>query len=368
MSEQMSMFDGGGGKKKKRGGGAGGPPPPPNEVAAPLHLEARRRYLNYALSVITSRALPDVRDGLKPVQRRILYTMWQQNLTADVKHRKCAKVVGDVGTGGGAWLGAAKSGMTILTVPGWGEVHQTACTGTDSVSFTNTTAGSVQHVYAQAGSYTAKVRVTDSEWPACASTTVTITTYSPGANSPPQVGSFAATLSNGTFGLPNSTTTFSLQVADQDNDSLFIIWVFGDGKTGTSTTPASTTQRTVTASHVYTAVGRYTVTATVTDNQTGGTLPHYVTKFVNVTIQVPAAGGGGGTSAAPNPFINYGIPLGIVAIIVIAVAVAMVRRRRAAKEEERERRRLLAKEKQRRAIAKWHRPHPAHRRGYAQAW
>jgi DNA gyrase/topoisomerase IV subunit A len=37
-----------------------------------------------------------VRDGLKPVQRRILYTMWQQNLTADTKHRKCAKVVGDV--------------------------------------------------------------------------------------------------------------------------------------------------------------------------------------------------------------------------------------------------------------------------------
>ena len=93
----------------------------------------------------------------------------------------------------------------------------------------------------------------------------------------------------------------------------------------------------MTASHVYTAVGRYTITATVTDNQTGGALPHFVTKFVNVTIQVPAAGGGGGTSAAPNPFINYGIPLGIVAIIVIAVAVAMVRRRRAAKEEERER-------------------------------
>ncbi len=57
---------------------------------------AQSRYLNYALSVITSRALPDVRDGLKPVQRRILYTMWQQNLTADTKHRKCAKVVGDV--------------------------------------------------------------------------------------------------------------------------------------------------------------------------------------------------------------------------------------------------------------------------------
>jgi DNA gyrase subunit A len=64
--------------------------------AVALHEAAQARYLNYALSVITSRALPDVRDGLKPVQRRILYTMWQQSLTADVKHRKCAKVVGDV--------------------------------------------------------------------------------------------------------------------------------------------------------------------------------------------------------------------------------------------------------------------------------
>ena len=75
------------------------PPPPPGGTppdAVSLHEAAQSRYLNYALSVITSRALPDVRDGLKPVQRRILYTMWQQNLTADAKHRKCAKVVGDV--------------------------------------------------------------------------------------------------------------------------------------------------------------------------------------------------------------------------------------------------------------------------------
>ncbi|MEO8076083.1 MAG: DNA topoisomerase IV subunit A [Acidobacteriota bacterium] len=75
----------------------GRPPGGPTEPeAVELHEAAQSRYLNYALSVITSRALPDVRDGLKPVQRRILYTMWQQNLTADVKHRKCAKVVGDV--------------------------------------------------------------------------------------------------------------------------------------------------------------------------------------------------------------------------------------------------------------------------------
>src|SRR5216110_2833575 len=72
------------------------PPPSGGAEVVPLHEAAQTRYLNYALSVITSRALPDVRDGLKPVQRRILYTMWQQNLTADVKHRKCAKVVGDV--------------------------------------------------------------------------------------------------------------------------------------------------------------------------------------------------------------------------------------------------------------------------------
>ena len=59
--------------------------------------EARRRYLNYALSVITSRALPDVRDGLKPVQRRILYAMWNdEHLYPDAKHRKSAKVVGSV--------------------------------------------------------------------------------------------------------------------------------------------------------------------------------------------------------------------------------------------------------------------------------
>lgn len=62
----------------------------------PLSQETRRRYLNYAMSVITSRALPDVRDGLKPVQRRILYVMFEElRLTADSKPRKCAKITGD---------------------------------------------------------------------------------------------------------------------------------------------------------------------------------------------------------------------------------------------------------------------------------
>ena len=63
----------------------------------PFHIATRRRYLNYALSVITSRALPDVRDGLKPVQRRILYTMQNDlRLGPATKPLKCARIVGDV--------------------------------------------------------------------------------------------------------------------------------------------------------------------------------------------------------------------------------------------------------------------------------
>jgi DNA gyrase subunit A len=70
-------------------------------IAAPLETDLREaaeeRYLSYALSVITSRALPDVRDGLKPVQRRILYAMWQNlRLTAGARPRKSAAIVGEV--------------------------------------------------------------------------------------------------------------------------------------------------------------------------------------------------------------------------------------------------------------------------------
>src|SRR3990172_4967032 len=62
-----------------------------------LRSAAEERYLSYALSVITSRALPDVRDGLKPVQRRILYAMYQNlRLTAGARPRKSAAIVGDV--------------------------------------------------------------------------------------------------------------------------------------------------------------------------------------------------------------------------------------------------------------------------------
>ena len=64
--------------------------------SAPLHELANSRYLNYALSVITSRALPDIRDGLKPVQRRILYAMFAGlRLYPDARYRKSATIVGD---------------------------------------------------------------------------------------------------------------------------------------------------------------------------------------------------------------------------------------------------------------------------------
>src|SRR5438067_4483314 len=69
------------------------------ETITPVSLrqETEERYLTYAMSVITSRALPDVRDGLKPVQRRILYTMYHDlHLTFDGRTRKCATIIGAV--------------------------------------------------------------------------------------------------------------------------------------------------------------------------------------------------------------------------------------------------------------------------------
>src|SRR5690349_10109351 len=75
----------------------------PDETSAlgniePIEIqeEMERSFLDYAMSVITSRALPDARDGLKPVQRRILYGMYDQGMRPDRQHRKCANAVGHV--------------------------------------------------------------------------------------------------------------------------------------------------------------------------------------------------------------------------------------------------------------------------------
>jgi len=69
---------------------------PDRIIDEPLSEALSRRYLAYALSVITDRALPDVRDGLKPVQRRVLYAMREMRLNPESAARKCAKVVGEV--------------------------------------------------------------------------------------------------------------------------------------------------------------------------------------------------------------------------------------------------------------------------------
>lgn len=65
-------------------------------IPIPIETEVKRAYIDYSMSVIVSRALPDVRDGLKPVHRRILYSMEEKNLRYSGPTRKCAKIVGDV--------------------------------------------------------------------------------------------------------------------------------------------------------------------------------------------------------------------------------------------------------------------------------
>jgi topoisomerase IV subunit A len=73
-------------------------PPPPNDGTEPVNLREalEERYLAYALSTIMGRALPDARDGLKPVHRRILYGMYILHLDPGAAFKKCAKIVGDV--------------------------------------------------------------------------------------------------------------------------------------------------------------------------------------------------------------------------------------------------------------------------------
>src|SRR3990172_1580586 len=65
-------------------------------LTVPVTGEMEKAYLDYAMSVIVARALPDVRDGLKPVQRRIIYAMHEQGMSPTTKFSKCAAVVGEV--------------------------------------------------------------------------------------------------------------------------------------------------------------------------------------------------------------------------------------------------------------------------------
>ncbi|MGH6949624.1 MAG: DNA gyrase subunit A, partial [Vitreimonas sp.] len=75
---------------------SGGPSLPKGVALVTIEDELKRSYLDYAMSVIVSRALPDARDGLKPVHRRILYAMNEAGNTPDKKYRKSANTVGEV--------------------------------------------------------------------------------------------------------------------------------------------------------------------------------------------------------------------------------------------------------------------------------
>jgi DNA gyrase subunit A len=89
---------GSGGSRRSVDPGSDAPSEPPSGSIEPIEIqeEMERSFLEYSMSVIMQRALPDVRDGLKPVHRRILYSMDNQNLRPDRPHTKCAKVVGEV--------------------------------------------------------------------------------------------------------------------------------------------------------------------------------------------------------------------------------------------------------------------------------
>ena len=65
-------------------------------ISVDIEKEMKKSFLDYSMSVIVSRALPDVRDGLKPVHRRILYSQYEDNLTPDKPYKKCATTVGNV--------------------------------------------------------------------------------------------------------------------------------------------------------------------------------------------------------------------------------------------------------------------------------
>jgi DNA gyrase subunit A len=71
-------------------------PPVEQPILVDIEEEMKRSYLDYAMSVIIGRALPDVRDGLKPVHRRVLYGMWESGNTSTRAYKKSARIVGEV--------------------------------------------------------------------------------------------------------------------------------------------------------------------------------------------------------------------------------------------------------------------------------
>jgi len=192
---------------------------------------------------------------------------------------------------------------------------------------------SIEHTYAVPGNYTIKVRVQDSEWPVCSTTTARI---SPSGINLPPVATLDYQFPAAGHGWVNESLTFVVTARDPEGDPLYITWDFGDGVTATNFTTDTQTDKTIVQSHTYTSPGNYTLTVAVTDNGTGA--GHVQTRISTIPIWPRPAGPGPSPPPAPeaNPWINYGVPIGIAAAVVLSIVAVILRRRRIRKEELRE--------------------------------
>ncbi len=196
----------------------------------------------------------------------------------------------------------------------------------------NTTASSVTHTYASPGNYTINVRVSNSEFPACGSTTAQIVPAG-SINLPPQIVSFAP---NVLTAYPNQTLWFNLTAKDYEGDPLYVTWDFGDGSKGVSYQATGTKAGVnITKTHVYTTTGTFTTSIVVTDNQTTPGISHLLAANATVEVITPPSKPTG-TVGQSNPWIDYGVPILIVAVVVLAAVAVLWRRRKQAKKEEAE--------------------------------
>jgi len=202
----------------------------------------------------------------------------------------------------------------------------------DGTPVQTTSTGTVDHTFAQPGEYPVTVRVTDSEWTTCASTTATIVEPSPGANLPPQARGLAFTLSHGTFEEPDVPITFNLTVRDPEGDTIAVRWDFDDGTVQTDTATGTASDKVVQRQHTYAEEGTYTLTVVITDNKQG-LLNHTVT--LTEEIQIEAVSKPPTTGPAGNPLVDIGVPVAILLVIASALAYVVMRRRKASKEEQR---------------------------------
>jgi hypothetical protein len=170
--------------------------------------------------------------------------------------------------------------------------------------------------------------VSDSEWPVCATTSAVIVAPSVNSNLPPFAHLDAVSPN---LEYVNRNITFNLTVSDPEGDGVYVTWAFGDGAAATNYTTGTATAARLHQTHLYASAGTYTMRVVYSDNKTG-VGAH--TRYINATLDISTLPGAPPVSSAANPWINYGVPILVVAIVAIVVGIALVRRRRAAKKDE----------------------------------